>query len=248
MSNVIALINQKGGVSKTTSTLNIGYFLSLKSKVLLIDFDPQRDLTKSFGNDESEYSIIDLLNKKSFEPSNVRGNLDLVVGSRELEAYKLRKTSFKDVIEPIKKNYDYILIDCQPKMIIDEILTINEVILNGTDFILIPLLADINTVNGAFEFLNSIERIQNTSNPNLKVLGMFFNRISKRNVLYKQLYNHLISLNEDMILKRTIRQGEAIPQAIAMKKAIGEFAPSSLSNLDYNLLTTEIITKLNTFK
>src|SRR5690606_17100173 len=137
------------------------------------------------------------------------------------------------------KEYDYILIDCQPKMIIDEVLTINEVILNGTDFILIPLVADINTVNGAFEFLNSIERIQNTSNPNLKVLGMFFNRISTTKVLYKQLYNHLTHLNEDIVFRKTIRQSESVPQAIAMQKSVGEYAPNSIGAYDYKLFTND---------
>lgn len=246
---VVAFINQKGGVAKTTSTLHLGAYLARKGKkVLLMDLDPQTDLSKGLGVYESEYTVIDFLkNDEPFSLENAQSiekNLWLIAGYGDLEEVKLSRTLLKDKLDVIKDFFDFILIDCQPQKIVKAKLTINEVVLTAVDCLMIPLDANTNSVTGTDDFIQAIERIKFNFNKNLKILGMFFTIVDPRERIFKDYYSYMEEENPELLFKTFIRRDTKLKQAQALGKTIYDFDLKSRACDDFNDFGKEFLARI----
>ena len=172
---IITFANHKGGVSKTTSTASIGACMAMKGKkVLLIDLDGQANLTLYFipNEDEIETSIFDsLVNGVPLPVKHIRENLDLVPSSLEMASAEIALTNLlareqllSRLLEPLRKDYDYILIDCPPSL---GLLTLNA--LTSADFLIIPVQAPFLAMRGMAKITNVVEIVKTRLNPNLNI-------------------------------------------------------------------------------
>jgi chromosome partitioning protein len=245
MTKVIAISNRKGGVGKTTSTINIGVALSMKKKkVLVIDFDPQSSLSKGMGIIEAENNIYGAL-LKLYEPQpiNIFKNFDLIpatidfVGAAiDLNSKKSREYFLKDMLDKIKHSYDYILIDCSPSL---ELLTINA--LTAADEIIIPIQSEYMATEGISELIEVINEIKERLNPNLNVLGMFLTRYDHRKIINRTIHEMVKDDYQEKIFSTKIRDNVALTEASLARQNIFDYNPKSFGAEDYKKLTEEII-------
>ena len=246
---VIALINQKGGVGKTTSALNIASaFSQLGKRTLLIDADPQCDLSSSLGifDDDEKYNIIDFFSTKelpAIEEIAIDENLFLISGFNDLLEIRLKKDSFKKALSNLK-GFDFVIIDCQPQKVVTSQLTINECILNGTDYILLPLDVNYNSVKGTLDFVQSIDRIKVDYNNTLEILGIFFTMANTRTNLFTEYQNYFKEQNDHLFLNTFIRKDENVRKSQAQGKTLKQYNPKSNAYSDYIDLSNELITRL----
>ncbi len=187
MTNVIALFNQSGGVSKTTLTMNLGYQLNtLGKKVLLVDMDPQGSLTLFMGLEPSELeetiynSIID---EQPLKIHTLADNLDLAPANIQLSGAELelvtadmRDIRLVDAIEPVKNQYDFILIDCPPSLGI-----LSYISLVASDYLLVPIQTQYKAFCGTELLLNTVTRVKKRANRNLKIAGFVPTMYAKSN-------------------------------------------------------------------
>lgn len=204
MGKVISLVNQKGGVGKTTTTFNLGAALASQGKrVLLIDADPQGNLTTYMGWTEDELSVtlndllINTLNdrKNNFDSciKHHSENLDLIPSDIQLSSIEMtlvgamsREYTMRNSIKELKEKYDYILIDTQPAL---GMLTINA--LASADKVIIPLQPQYLAAKGMTQLLSTIIKIRQQINPNIKIDGIVLTIVDKRTNLTKDIYNQL---------------------------------------------------------
>lgn len=200
MTKIIAFANQKGGVAKTTSTHNIGVALAQKGKkVLLIDLDSQASLTISLGIEplDVENNIIDVLDKKKSDVRkcilNVKENLDVITSTIDLASIEMemlsrasREKILDRALEPVKGEYDFIVIDCPPQL---SILTINA--LSCADGVIIPCKTDYLSYRGIEQLMETIEEVRELINPKLEVLGTIATLFNMRSNDDKDILNGL---------------------------------------------------------
>lgn len=249
MSKVISISNHKGGVGKTTSTLNIGAGLnSLGNKVLLIDLDAQANLSQSLGIEEPEFSIygalrgfyaldkciISISKGLDIAPST----LDLSGAEIELSSETGREYILNDLISPLKEDYDYILIDCPPSL---GLLTINS--LTASEEVYIPLQAEILAVKGLTKLIEVIGKIQHRLNKGLKVGGVFITQYDRRKKLNRDVVESIEAFFGAKVFNTRIRDNVALAEAPERKQNIFNYSPKSYGAEDYLELSKEILTK-----
>jgi chromosome partitioning protein len=249
MGVVIAFANQKGGVAKTTSTYNVGVSLARRGKkTLIIDFDSQASLTISAGLEpyDIEKSIVTVLEKEGVPiagcTQKLQNNLYIVTSRLELSRLEvlmigrsMRETILKRAVEPIRGEYDYILIDCPPQL---SILTINA--LACCDYVIVPVKTDYLAYRGVELLQETIGEIQSIINPRLEVLGviatMYEMRIKDDNEILKALqskYNVIAVVKKLAIAKKGIYEG----------RAVSEQSPDNDIAREYDKVCEYIITK-----
>ena len=257
MSIVVAISNQKGGVGKTTSSINIAAYMARAGcKVLLIDLDPQKNLSKAWGVEESNenvYSFIlgDTSYRKAIIPlfsditPGAQGMLHMLPGSESFARYeKLRagevnaQFDLKKALYPIKENYDYIVLDCPPAL---GLITVNA--FACANYVLVPMEAQLFAMEGLESICNTIKKVQEFINPELSLLGIFFVRHNKRNILNKEVENFIEDQYNGMLLSTNIRENIALKEAPHAGKDIFSYAPSSNGAKDYESLTRVIMKK-----
>ena len=245
---VISVCNQKGGVSKTKSVVHIGASLAkLNYKVLLVDFDPQKDLSKHFKGIDYDYDVLDLLknSKKKLQLHQPQKGLFVLPGNGELEEINLGDSKQLDKqLNKLKKHFDFVLIDCPPRMILKKTITLLELALTASDYSLIPIDVDSSTIADCNDFIKGIMYIKNKGNSKLKVLGIYFTIIDVRLKLFSIYYKQMQEKIPDLMLKRFIRSDAKIGQATALGKTIFQYAPHSRVANDYKNLTEEILEKI----
>ena len=247
MSKVISISNHKGGVGKTTSAINIGAGLNkLGKKVLLIDLDPQANLSQSLGlinQDKNIYGAI--RGKYKLQPvevlkglSVVPSTLDLSGAEVELSGEAGREYILKELIDPIKKQYDYIIIDSPPSL---GLLTINS--FTASDEVFIPLQAQYLALQGLTKLVEVIDKIKKRLNKNLKVGGVFITQYDSRKILNRDVVDTIKGHFKNDVFKTKIRDNVALAEAPTQGTDIFRYQAKSKGAEDYLALCKEIIKK-----
>lgn len=222
MAKVFAIANQKGGVGKTTTCINLAASLvATKRRVLLIDLDPQGNATMGSGVDKHglENSVYDLLigecDLAQAMHYSEHGGYQLLPANRDLTAaevvlleMQMKESRLRSALAPIRENYDYILIDCPPSL---SMLTLNALV--AADGVIIPMQCEYFALEGLSDLVDNIKRISELLNPNLKVEGllrtMYDPRLSLMNDVSAQLKEHFGDQLYDTVIPRNIRLAEA---------------------------------------
>lgn len=243
---IIAISNHKGGVGKTTSTLNIGAALAkLKKQVLLIDLDPQSHLSDSVGIEDPDLSVYDLLKGTAVQPTVINKKLDIIPSTIDLSGADVelaneigRELLLKKQLSKLEKDYDFILIDCPPSL---NILTVNAFV--AASEVYIPLQAEYLAFKGLSRLIGIIEKVQESLNPDLAISGVFVTRYSARKILNKQIVDISEQHFENKFFTTKIRENIALAEAPSTSQDIFSYAPTSNGAKDYLALGKEILKK-----
>ena len=238
---VISIINQKGGVGKTTTAHNLAAGLRLqKKKVLLLDLDAQCNLTLLQRANNNTHTIYDVLTGKTKLHDAIQN--DFVAGSKNLILLQNKAGAdqiLKYVLQSAKEYYDYVIIDTPPAL---GIISINA--LTASDSIIITSTADLLPIQGLNDLYKTVKTIKKNSNPDLKILGILITRFNKRTVLGKTMLRSLIDIATKIgtkVFNTEIRDSIAIKEAQAKQTDIFSYSRYSTAGRDYKKLTTEIL-------
>lgn len=245
---IIAIINHKGGTGKTTSTLNIGAGSArAKKKTLLIDIDPQSNLTEGLGLRDVKVSIYDSIKDDTALPIEtiseyldiIPSSLDLLGAEIELVSRLGRETILKRLLKAVEGKYDYILIDCAPAL---GMLTVNALV--AADTVMIPLEAEYFAYRGIDRLVSIISDVRKHYNENLTIGGVFITKINPRRIITEQITESIKKYFNDKLFDTSIRINVALVEAQLKGIDIFEYAPASNAATDYANLTDEIIAKI----
>ncbi|WP_298392986.1 ParA family protein [Flavobacterium sp.] len=252
MGKIIAIANQKGGVGKTTTSVNLAASLGvLEKKVLLIDADPQANASSGLGIDVESveigtYQILEHSNTpleaiiKSSSPNVdvIPAHIDLVAIEIELVDKENREYMLKQALESVKEEYDYILIDCAPSL---GLLTLNA--LTAADSVVIPIQCEYFALEGLGKLLNTIKSVQKIHNPNLDIEGLLLTMFDSRLRLSNQVVEEVQKHFNDMVFKTIIQRNVKLSEAPSFGESIIAFDATSKGATNYLSLAEEIIKK-----
>ncbi len=254
MGKIIAIANQKGGVGKTTTSVNLAASLGvLEKKVLLIDADPQANATSGLGIDVDSvevgtYQLLEHTNTakeaiiKTDTPNLdiIPSHIDLVAIEIELVDKEEREYMLKKAITHLKKDYDFILIDCAPSL---GLLTLNA--LTAADAVMIPIQCEYFALEGLGKLLNTVKSIQKIHNPELDIEGLLLTMYDSRLRLSNQVVEEVQKHFNDMVFQTIIQRNVRLSEAPSYGESIINYDASSKGASNYLSLAKEIITKNN---
>lgn len=251
LSRVIALANQKGGVGKTTTCVNLAASLALKKKVLVIDMDPQGNATMASGVDKFSLksSIYDLLVKNQdineiliteteCNYDLLPANSDLTAASVQLMEFFGREVRLKKSLDKIKDNYDFIFIDCPPAL---NLLTVNA--LCAADSILVPMQCEYFALEGLTDLIETIEQIKGSINPNLTIEGVLRTMYDSRARLAVSVSTELKKHFEDKVYRTPIPRNVRLAESPSFGKPALYYDKNSIGAKAYLALAGEILSK-----
>jgi len=251
MGKIIAFVNQKGGVGKTTTCMNMAAFLAIaRKKVLLVDIDPQGNASTGVGADKKSFSIYNLLcgDTDINEPQLIQktmienlfilpANVDLGGAEVELAQRKdSRETVLKRAFGKIKGNYDYIMIDCPPSV---GLLTVNA--LTAADSVMIPIQCEFFALEGLSQLLNTIRLIRVHLNPTLEIDGVILTLFSGKSRLSQQVAQEVANYFGDRLYKTAIPRNIALAEAPSYGLPVAVYKKQSKGSKAYAELTVEFL-------
>ena len=258
MSKVIALANQKGGVGKTTTTINLASNLARRGeKVLVIDLDPQGNTTSGLGVDKNglenstyellvdEYLVSDCVIELKFENSKGKRRLNLIPSKVDLAGAEIEIADFdskeyllKDRISGVREDYDYILIDCPPSL---SLLTVNA--LTTADSVLIPVQCEYYALEGLAQLLETIRLVRERLNPSLKIEGLVFTMYDSHTNLSRQVVEDVKENLDLYIFKQVIPRNVRLAEAPSFGEPVDIFDMKSNGAKAYKKLAAELVKK-----
>jgi chromosome partitioning protein len=250
MSSVLAVVNQKGGVGKTTTAINLSAGLALEGlRCLLIDCDPQANSTGGYGfsrDDERDSTYDVLLGQATITGAALQTEIEtlklvpssknLIGANVELIQVERRAYRLKDAVETVRGDYDHILLDCPPAL---DLLTLNSLV--AADRLLVPMQAEYFALEGISELMNTLERVRETFNPGLEIEGVLLTMYDDRTNLAQQVTENLRDFFKEKLLKTAIPRNVRLAEAPSYGKPVLLYDPKSRGAESYLALTNELL-------
>lgn len=250
MTRIITIVNQKGGVGKTTTAINLAAFLAEQGKfVLLVDMDPQANATSGIGveKDSITHGIYEALSRQKRFHDIIRNTAheglrvapataNLAGANIELVDVERREHQLLDLLEEVKHAYDYVIIDCPPSL---GLLTINSLV--AADELLIPVQAEYYALEGLGQLLQTINLVQANLKPNLRILGAVITMFDKRTRLSEDVMQELYKHFPDTIFRSVIPRTVRLAEAPSFGQSIAQYEPSGKGARAYQRLAEEIL-------
>ena len=262
MAKVICITNQKGGVGKTTTTINLAYYLMKeKQKVLVIDFDPQGNATSGLGIDKAQFERNYMNNELSNTMSEVilgeRRLPEIILNTKfkcldlapttsqlanaEVEMTKLSKkfVQLKNAINEVRDDYDFVIIDLPPSL---SLLTVNGMI--AADYLLMPVQTEFYALEGVAQLMDSVKLVRKAMNPNLKLLGVLATMYDKRTSLSVQVLAEIKKYFRDKVFETTIPRNVRLAEAPSHGVPVGDYDRFSKGAKAYKELAKEVLKRV----
>lgn len=255
MAKIISIVNQKGGIGKTTTCHNLSYALAEKEdkKVLIIDLDPQMNLSETLNIDcyAQKQSIYDVMRDKELPLTSIikettHNNLDIVPSAIELAGAEIefvRRINSAALLErsiskSIRETYDYIIIDCPPSL---GILTINA--LTASDYVIIPMQPEVYSLMGVELLLRTINEVQEETNPDLEILSILITMHDARLNVHKEMTEKIGEHFRGNIFETLVKTNTTLKESQANNQSVFEFDGRARGAKDYEALAQEVIQK-----
>ncbi|MDR7300302.1 ParA family protein [Haloactinomyces albus] len=250
---VLAMCNQKGGVGKTTSTINLGAALAeYGRRVLLVDFDPQGALSVGLGVqphqlEQTIYNVImersvtldDVVRRTTVEGMDLLpSNIDLSAAEVQLVAEVGREQTLGRVLHPAMKEYDYVLVDCQPSL---GLLTVNA--LAAADSVIIPLECEFFSLRGVALLIDTIEKVRERLNPKLEISGILATMFDPRTLHSREVMARVVEAFGDIVFDSVINRTVRFPETTVAGEPITRWAPRSAGSRAYRTLAREVLAR-----
>ena len=253
MGKIVCVTNQKGGVGKTTTAIQLGRGLMILNgcKVLFVDMDSQCNMTYVLGADDEKYNIMSVLSGECSAAEAVQhvDGIDIIPSSQDISAMQKvasgNRTEFvlREALAPLKNRYDYIVIDSPPAL---GLVTVN--ILTASDVVVIPAVADILSLQGIGQLYNTINAVKTYCNPDLKIDGILLTRHNDR-LIHSREVREMIQDTADQIGTRVynskIRESVVIREATTSRQSVFDYAPKSSQADDYWGFVAEFLSNGN---
>jgi chromosome partitioning protein len=250
---IVALCNQKGGVGKTTSTINLGAALAeLGRRVLLVDFDPQGALSVGLGVQphQLDRTIYNLLMERGIEVDDILlktsvagmdllpSNIDLSAAEVQLVGEVAREQTLARVLAAVVEDYDYLLIDCQPSL---GLLTVNA--LTASDGVIIPLECEFFSLRGVALLIDTVEKVRERLNPKLKLDGILATMYDGRTLHGREVFARVVEAFGDDVYDTVISRTVRFPETTVAGEPITSWAPTSPGAVAYRNLAREVLAR-----